>query len=169
MRQARYNEISYNEIRSFIEASLGGGFTGFQAELALVGITSIIRRNMCLIDSNMAMIYHVVTTPVTQQHLQYKKMTDSKIYLNVPFAQKDQAKALGARWDGVQKKWHVPANKDIALFARWQTDLGAVIAPIAKTQSSKISSSAKTSSMGVKTEAQDKGFVAYSGALPPWD
>jgi len=31
-------------------------------------------------------------------------MPNSKIYLNVPFAQKDEAKALGARWDAIKKK-----------------------------------------------------------------
>ena len=30
------------------------------------------------------------------------------IYLEVPFAQKDQAKALGARWDGSARKWYIP-------------------------------------------------------------
>ena len=39
--------------------------------------------------------------------------------LNVPFSEKDQAKALGARWDGELKKWFVPAGQDEAPFARW--------------------------------------------------
>lgn len=29
-----------------------------------------------------------------------------KIYLNVPFAEKDLAKKLGAKWDGSLKKWY---------------------------------------------------------------
>ena len=97
-------------------------------------------------------------------------MADSKVYLNVPFAQKDQAKALGARWDGVQKKWYAPADKDIALFANWPNEQGAVTHLKTTTSSSKISSSAKKASVaGVKTDAQDKDFVAYNGDLPPWD
>ncbi len=99
----------------------------------------------------------------------FYKMADSKIYLNVPFAQKDEAKALGARWDAVQKKWHAPANKDIALFAKWQTEAGAVTSPRSKTSASKISSSSKKTTTGVKTHAQDKDFVAYNGDVPPWD
>ncbi|MDD5462740.1 MAG: DUF5710 domain-containing protein [Methylococcales bacterium] len=47
-------------------------------------------------------------------------MSGSKTYLNVPFAQKDEARALGARWDAANKKWFVPADKDITLFAKWQ-------------------------------------------------
>jgi hypothetical protein len=93
-------------------------------------------------------------------------MPDSKIYLNVPFAQKDEAKALGARWDAVNKKWYVTANKDIALFARWQTE------PDAVEPASKISSSASGSftgkSAGVRTHATIEDFVAYNGDAPPW-
>ena len=99
----------------------------------------------------------------------FHKMADSKIYLNVPFAQKDEAKALGARWDAVQKKWYAPTDKDIALFAKWQAESGVVISPRTKTSASKISSLSKKTNAGVKTHAQDKDFVAYNGDLPPWD
>jgi len=37
----------------------------------------------------------------------------------VPFAEKDQAKALGARWDATRKKWYVPSGVDIEPFSRW--------------------------------------------------
>lgn len=96
-------------------------------------------------------------------------MADLKIYLNVPFAQKDEAKALGARWDAVQKKWHAPADKDIALFAKWQTEVGAVTSQGSKTSASRISSSSKKTATGVKTHAQDADFVAYNGDVPPWN
>ncbi len=96
-------------------------------------------------------------------------MADSKIYLNVPFAQKDEAKALGARWDAIQKKWFVPADKDITLFARWHSEAGAVQSPRSKASSSKISSSTKKTAAGVKTHAAAKDFVAYNGDAPPWD
>lgn len=96
-------------------------------------------------------------------------MAESKTYLNVPFAQKDEAKALGARWDAVQKKWFVPADKDAALFARWQAEPGTVESPRAKTSSSPISSSSKKAASGVKTHATIKDFVAYDGDAPPWN
>ncbi|WP_333878665.1 DUF5710 domain-containing protein [Methylobacter sp.] len=96
-------------------------------------------------------------------------MADSKIYLNVPFAQKDEAKALGARWDAVQKKWFVPPEKDITLFAKWQTESGAVEPPRAKTSSSNNSSPPKKTAVGAKTHATIKDFVAYNGDTPPWD
>ncbi|WP_255210691.1 DUF5710 domain-containing protein, partial [Methylogaea oryzae] len=35
-------------------------------------------------------------------------MTNAKFYLNVPYAEKDQAKALGARWDASRKSGTFP-------------------------------------------------------------
>jgi hypothetical protein len=46
----------------------------------------------------------------------------SVLYLKVPFAEKDEAKALGARWDAAKKKWYVPAGKDPELFSQWTVD-----------------------------------------------
>ncbi len=40
-------------------------------------------------------------------------------YLNVSFKDKDAAKALGARWDGLQKQWFVPPGRELAPFAQW--------------------------------------------------
>lgn len=40
-------------------------------------------------------------------------------YLNVPFAQKDAAKSLGARFDGAAKRWYVEEGRDLAAFAQW--------------------------------------------------
>jgi exodeoxyribonuclease VII large subunit len=48
------------------------------------------------------------------------------ILLEVPFAEKDVAKQLGARWNPVIKKWYVPEGLDPAPFATWcpeQSDL----------------------------------------------
>ncbi|MFN7040866.1 MAG: exodeoxyribonuclease VII large subunit [Acidovorax temperans] len=43
----------------------------------------------------------------------------SRQYLNVPFAQKDAAKSLGARFDGAVKRWYVDEVRDLAVFAQW--------------------------------------------------
>ncbi|AVR96438.1 DUF5710 domain-containing protein [Pseudoduganella armeniaca] len=50
------------------------------------------------------------------------KSTQAAAVLKVPFAEKDEAKALGARWDAALKKWYVPAGVDPAPFARWSQD-----------------------------------------------
>lgn len=39
-------------------------------------------------------------------------------YLSVPFHEKDQAKALGARWDTQEKKWYAPKDEKV-LIERW--------------------------------------------------
>lgn len=41
------------------------------------------------------------------------------IFLKVPYAEKDEAKALGARWNPTRKCWYVPDGKDSEPFARW--------------------------------------------------
>jgi exodeoxyribonuclease VII large subunit len=43
----------------------------------------------------------------------------SPTYLDVPFKEKDQAKALGARWDVTVKKWYAPEGRDLAPFNAW--------------------------------------------------
>lgn len=39
--------------------------------------------------------------------------------LKVPFAEKDEAKRLGARWDPANKTWYVKDAEDLTAFARW--------------------------------------------------
>lgn len=43
----------------------------------------------------------------------------SMFFLVVPFAEKDEAKGLGAKWDAAARKWYVPTGKDNDLFKRW--------------------------------------------------
>lgn len=40
-------------------------------------------------------------------------------WLNVPFDEKDAAKALGARFSREKTSWYVPAGKDVAPFSKW--------------------------------------------------
>lgn len=44
--------------------------------------------------------------------------------LKVPFAEKDEAKKLGARWDPARKLWYVKDREDMAPFARWSPVAG---------------------------------------------
>lgn len=48
-----------------------------------------------------------------------RKPAASGTVLNVPFAEKDEAKQLGARWDAAKRKWYVPNGVDLAAFSRW--------------------------------------------------
>ncbi len=49
-----------------------------------------------------------------------------RLYLSIPRHDKDQAKELGARWDGLAKRWYVPSGSDRGPFERW---LRATVAP----------------------------------------
>ena len=95
-------------------------------------------------------------------------MQDSKTYLNVPFAQKDAAKALGAKWDPKKKQWYVPASLDITEFAQWQTQSGTAKSPATKSKAnSRISS--KNVILGVTTYGKHKDMMVHTGDAPPWD
>lgn len=43
------------------------------------------------------------------------------VYLQVPYASKDAAKSLGAKWDAEQRSWYAPAGAELILFAEWMT------------------------------------------------
>ncbi len=36
----------------------------------------------------------------------------NRIYLEVPFSEKEQAKQMGAKWDAHHRMWYVPEGKD---------------------------------------------------------
>lgn len=42
-----------------------------------------------------------------------------RVDLKVPFAEKDEAKKLGARWDAVRKIWYVEDKVDMVAYSRW--------------------------------------------------
>jgi hypothetical protein len=48
-----------------------------------------------------------------------------RINLVTPFAEKDAAKALGARWDSGKKLWYIVDVADLTPFLRWIPNLEA--------------------------------------------
>lgn len=48
-----------------------------------------------------------------------------RINLVTPFAEKDAAKALGARWDSAKKLWYIVDVADLTPFLRWIPNLEA--------------------------------------------
>jgi putative DNA primase/helicase len=44
-----------------------------------------------------------------------------RVNLSVPFGDKDQAKALGAKWNPALKTWYIDAGKDMKKFRKWLT------------------------------------------------
>ena len=43
----------------------------------------------------------------------------SKVYIKVPYSEKDEAKALGAKWDKQEKSWFVEPGADQKPFQKW--------------------------------------------------
>lgn len=42
-----------------------------------------------------------------------------RLYLSVPYHEKDLAKSAGALWDRERKQWYAPEEADIERLARW--------------------------------------------------
>lgn len=58
----------------------------------------------------------------------------TRIYVNVPYEEKDEAKALGAKWDPRKKKWWFPVETtDATVVSRWggthPSEIPRVVAP----------------------------------------
>ena len=45
--------------------------------------------------------------------------TNNRIDLNVPYAEKDQAKVHGAQWDTASRTWYAPPGTDLQNLKRW--------------------------------------------------
>ena len=43
-----------------------------------------------------------------------------RAYLEVPFAEKELVKSLGAKWDPHSYSWYVKAGDDLTPFAQWR-------------------------------------------------
>ena len=60
--------------------------------------------------------------PERKQHLSKNSQTEldrERVYINVPYSEKDEAKALGAKWDKQEKSWFVKPGADQAPFQKW--------------------------------------------------
>lgn len=42
-----------------------------------------------------------------------------RIDLEVPYSEKDQAKSMGARWDGIKKCWYIKDKESLDPFMQW--------------------------------------------------
>ena len=77
-------------------------------------IFTILPKDLSLLSSATAADYEEAVN---------KARIEDKTYLQVPYQERNQAKALGAKWDRGIQSWYVPADVDISLFSQWpQTD-----------------------------------------------
>jgi len=49
----------------------------------------------------------------------YKQGEQGKVYLTVPYKEKDKVKTAGAKWDREAKLWYAPENMDLKQLAAW--------------------------------------------------
>jgi hypothetical protein len=70
-----------------------------------------------LVRPNDRAVFDTLPTPTQKRATTGSAATETT--LNVPFADKDQAKALGAHWHPDQKRWVVPAGLDLEPFKAW--------------------------------------------------
>ena len=97
-----------------------------------------------------------------------------RINLVTPFAEKDDAKKLGAKWDSTRKCWYIVDVADLTPFMRWIPDLVAAagvelvadsaVVPIA----TKKAAAASTNTTAVLTKAKEA--VPHCGCnVKPWE
>jgi len=65
------------------------------------------------------------------QHEPPEQPVNGRTYLAVPYREKEQAKAQGAKWDKSAKSWYAPEGTDLAQSGldRWRADAPNVVAP----------------------------------------
>lgn len=86
--------------------------------------------------------------------------------LNVPYAEKDEAKRLGARWDAARKTWYVLDAKHLEPFIRWMPD-GEDWAKQIRARKKEARKPARAVKVG--HTFPDHAEPLYSGDAPPWD
>lgn len=69
--------------------------------------------------SNVDDVLQQVKAAINPSPRQVATKTQERTYLDVPYAEKNQAKALGARWDGKAKSWYAPEGTDLKPLQKW--------------------------------------------------
>lgn len=62
-----------------------------------------------------------VANKLTQSPNTHSTTEHEKVFLDVPFKEKEQAKSLGAKWDKQTSHWFVPKGTDRARLSQWPT------------------------------------------------
>lgn len=70
--------------------------------------------------------------PVEQEQAPAAPTAAERVYLAVPYAEKDAAKSFGARWDRTAKAWYAPPGAALAEFQRWMPAAQAQTAAVSE-------------------------------------
>ncbi|MDD2661657.1 MAG: zincin-like metallopeptidase domain-containing protein, partial [Methylococcales bacterium] len=99
--------------------------------------------------------------PITKD---LKKEHQERIDLNVPFKEKNEAKALGAKWDRVNTTWYVPSGVNPEPFAKWHVSAKLNVDNEVKTEPL---APTKTERQYLAVPYEDRAFAKAAGAF--WD
>ena len=114
-------------------------------------------------------------TPPTHTASQPAIISAMRINLVTPFAEKDAAKALGARWDTTRKVWYIVDVEDLTPFLRWiqnAEDGAETLQALSQSKSkpAKKAKAASRSSADVPVTTLPAMAVAHCGcAALPWE
>lgn len=114
-----------------------------------------------------ATIEAVLSDPDIQRRVaeeEAQRAINARTYINVPFAEKDEAKGLGAKWDRQEKSWFVPAGQDMKPFTKWAR-IDATITVTPQNQTPENQALEQRHYLAVPYE--DRGEAKVAGAL--WD
>ena len=95
-----------------------------------------------------------------------------RINLVTPFAEKDAAKGLGARWDATRKIWYITDVADLTPFLRWIPDMAAATAQAAGAPASPASGAARPAARRSEAAVNTRSVVAvpHCGCeVLPWE
>jgi len=79
---------------------------------------------------------------------------NARTLIDVPYKQKEEAKALGAKWDRQAQSWYVPAGVDAAPFTKWAQNTGKAAAGAAQ------STPATSHNQGAPKLVEDRQYLA---------
>ncbi|MFT4174225.1 MAG: DUF5710 domain-containing protein [Rhodocyclaceae bacterium] len=93
-----------------------------------------------------------------------------RVDLRVPFAEKDEAKRLGAKWDPAKRVWYVVNVPNLASFQRWLVDPSdpAASAPTPAAKRPAGAGAGRVNSSAGKTVV-GSAYVALACDCLPWE
>ncbi len=94
------------------------GATRAKSRLTLISPTQEEKRSPFIARMELASSRSRANAAVRKNQSQVSPV-QSRLDLNVPYADKDQVKALGAQWDATRKVWYVKAGSDFEPFRPW--------------------------------------------------
>ena len=88
--------------------------------------------------------------------------------LRVPYAEKDEAKRLGARWDPARKVWYIENVADTTPFSRWMPSAGTDSLPDAGAKERAVPANQTRAGNGLITGSNYAPQARVCDCLP-WD